>query len=169
MARNEAAGDLACPQTRQAPDDRLHQCHCLRRQKSHGHAAESQDGHGRQHGPASFVPVPGLVSARLSQENDAERLGKAGRGQAPDHGQPRDRGGPPDGDTRQADAFKSADVNEEFTHEPVQRRQAADGHGPGEKQGCSPRHPSYESAQVVDIPRAGRMDHATCAQGTAAL
>ena len=106
-----------------------------------------------------LVPVPGLVSAWLSQKNDTERLGKAGRGQASDHGQPRDRGGTPDRDARQADACKSADVNEEFAHEPVQRRQTADGHGPGEKHGCSPRHPSYESAQVVDIPCAGRMDH----------
>ena len=96
--------------------------------------------------------------ARRAEEDDAEDLDEAGDGERAGGGEQRGGERGPGGAGGDGGAGQ-AEVDDELADEAVERRQAADGDGADEEEGGGRGHAAGETAHLLEVAGAGRVDH----------
>ena len=78
-------------QSRHFRNQRSHRSHHVRAEQTDQHACGRQYETGQHHGESDLVRLLGVLASRLTEKNDTESLREAGRGQASDQCESRDR------------------------------------------------------------------------------
>ena len=123
--------------------------------------------------PASWASAASLA-ARLAKKHDAEGLGEAGGGQPADQRQPADDQHAHQRPRRRDAGLASeprhgAKVDEELADKAVQRRQPGNCRRADQKGRARDRHALEKSAQPIEFPRAGGVQHRSGAEEQQAL
>jgi hypothetical protein len=128
-------------------------------------AARDKNPHRYDHARVGLSGVAAVFRPRGPQEYRPEHLHEAGHCERPDEGQSWDRESADKGwPVRGRDGAEESQLDEELAHKPVERRQAADRHGPHEEAEGGGGHPPCEPTQMIDLAGVGGVDYGTGAQ-----
>jgi len=152
-------GRSRLPGRDEAADGRLQRRNDEHGGQADGRAQQRQHGHGRAHGQGRLVGLGRGLGARLAQKRRAVDLHEAGHGQRADHGQDRHAEHGRGGRAGCGHGAQQAQVHEQFAHEAVEGRQAADGHRAREEGQGGPGHGLGQPAQLVQLARVRAVVH----------